>query len=120
MTETEHRSVTKSFDKLRKQIDANPRRRARVEDYKKAMLADVRKDLDLTQAVVAERLEVSQENVSQIERGEADVRLSTLNRYVKALGGRLEVRAAFPDHTVELKVGKSGGFQRRRRQAKAS
>lgn len=32
------------------------------------MLSEVRKSLDLTQAVVAERLEVTQESVSQIER----------------------------------------------------
>jgi len=120
MTESEHHAKTKSFDKLRRQIDADPDRRARVEDHKTAMLAELRRELDLTQAVIAERLEVTQENVSQIERGEADVRLSTLNRYVEALGGRLEVRAAFPNQTVELKVGKRGEFRRRRGQAKAS
>jgi transcriptional regulator with XRE-family HTH domain len=120
MTQSEHHTKTESFDELRKQIDADPDRRVRVEDHKAAMLADLRRELDLTQAAVAERLEVTQENVSQIERGEADVRLSTLNRYVEALGGRLEVRAAFPDHSVELKVGKHGEFRRRRGQAKAS
>lgn len=110
---------TKSFDKLRGQIDADLDRRARVDEHKMAMLADLRRELDLTQAVIAERLEVTQENVSQIERGEADVRLSTLNRYVEALGGRLEVRAAFPERTVELKVGKRGDLRRQRR-SKAS
>jgi hypothetical protein len=43
-----------------------------------------------------------------------------LTRYVEALGGHLEVRAAFPDHTVELEVGKGGKVRRRRTQAKAS
>lgn len=120
MTKSEHRTQTKSFDTLRRQIDADPDRRARVEDHKMAMLAELRRELDLTQAAMAERLEVTQENVSQIERGEADVRLSTLSRYVEALGGHLEVRAAFPDHSIELKVGKRGNFRRRRTQAKAS
>ena len=46
---------------------------------------ELRRYIDLTQAVVADRLDVTQEYVSQIERGEADVRLSTLSRYVEAL-----------------------------------
>jgi transcriptional regulator with XRE-family HTH domain len=120
MTESDSHAQTKSFDRLRRQIDADPKRRVRVEQHKAAMLAELRRELDLTQVVVAERLEVTQENISQIERGEADVRLSTLNRYVEALGGRLEVRAAFPEYTVELKVGRRGKFRRQRRRPKAS
>ncbi len=96
MTPAKTTKRRKRFDQLRKQIDADPARRAKVEKHKAAMLGEVRRQLDLTQAAVADRLEVTQENVSQIERGEADVRLSTLSRYVEALGGRLEIRAAFP------------------------
>lgn len=103
----------KTFDVLRRQIDIDQARRERVDEHKKAMLADVRRRLDLTQVTVAERLEVSQANVSQIERGDSDVRLSTLSRYVEALGGRLEVRAVFPDRSVELDVGKSRRGSRR-------
>lgn len=62
----------------------------------------------------ADRLDVTQENISQIERGEADVRLSTLSRYVEALGGHLEVRAAFPEETVALSVSKTATVRRRR------
>jgi transcriptional regulator with XRE-family HTH domain len=120
MSQSERHAHSRSFDKLRQQIDADPDRRASVEEHKTAMLAELRRSLDLTQAAIAERLDVTQENVSQIERGEADVRLSTLSRYVEALGGRLEVRATFPERTVELRVGKSGGLRRRRRQANAS
>lgn len=104
----------KRFSELREQIDADPKRRARVREHKAAMLAELRRELDLTQAVVADRLAVSQENVSQIERGEGDVRLSTLSRYVTALGGRLEVRATFPGQTVALKVGEAAAVRRRR------
>ena len=103
----------KSFSGLRQQIDADPERRARVEDHKAAMLGDLRRELDLTQAAIADRLNVTQENVSQIERGESDLRISTLQRYVEALGGRLEVRAAFPGHCINLNVGKSGKTAKR-------
>ncbi|MEI6726502.1 MAG: helix-turn-helix domain-containing protein [Actinomycetes bacterium] len=98
----------KSFSGLRKQIDADPERRARVEEHKSAMLGDLRRELDLTQAAIADRLNVTQENVSQIERGESDLRISTLQRYVEALGGHLEVRAEFPGHSTNLSVGKRG------------
>lgn len=116
MTTAKTTKSRNGFDELREQIDADPARRANVEAHKTAMLSELRRKLDLTQAIVADRLGVTQENVSQIERGEADVRLSTLSRYVEALGGHLEVRAAFPEETVALSVGKAATMRRRRTQ----
>jgi DNA-binding XRE family transcriptional regulator len=115
MSTTKPTRKPKRFDELRKPIQDDPARSARVEEHKAAMLGELRRKLDLTQAVVADRLDVTQENVSQIERGEADVRLSTLSRYVEALGGHLEVRAAFPDETVALNLSRKATVQRRRR-----
>lgn len=117
MTTAKTTKSRKGFDELRKQIDADPARRANVEEHKTAMLSELRRKLDLTQAIVADRLDVTQENISQIERGEADVRLSTLSRYVEALGGHLEVRAAFPEETVALSVGTAATMRRRRTQS---
>lgn len=114
MSATKTTKNRKGFDELRKQIDADPSGRANVEEHKAAMLGELRRKLDLTQAVVADRLDVTQENVSQIERGEADVRLSTLSRYIQALGGHLEVRAAFPEETVALSVSSAATMRRRR------
>ncbi|MGH2831999.1 MAG: helix-turn-helix domain-containing protein [Solirubrobacteraceae bacterium] len=115
MTSTKTTKNRKGFGELRKQIDADPARRAKVDEHKTAMLSELRRRLDLTQAVVADRLGVTQENVSQIERGDADVRLSTLSRYVEALGGQLEVRAAFAEETVTLSVAGAAATMRRRR-----
>ena len=64
-------------------------------------LAELRERRGLSQASIAEALEVSQPNVSRIER-EDDLYLSTLARYVAALGGHLEVSAIFEDETVTL------------------
>lgn len=77
-----------------------------VDTYKRLMeagvrLAEVRRRRGMSQAKLAEALEVSQPNVSRIEQ-EDDVYLSTLARYVAALGGQLEVRAIFPDETITL------------------
>lgn len=119
MSSTKPTRQPKRFDELRKPIDSDPVRSARVEEHKAAMLGELRRKLDLTQAVVADRLDVTQENVSQIERGEADVRLSTLSRYVEALGGRLEVRATFPDETVALTLGQAATIRRQRDRGKA-
>ena len=46
-------------------------------------------------------MNIPQSAVSRMER-QKDYRLSTLQRYVAALGGRLEMRAVFPDDTVDL------------------
>lgn len=59
-------------------------------------LAEMRKRLGLTQAEVAERMNVRQERVSAIERAKVDAsELRTLAAYIKALGGRLEIIADF-------------------------
>jgi DNA-binding XRE family transcriptional regulator len=64
-------------------------------------LGAVRRARRVSQATVADALDVSQPNVSRIEQ-EDDVRLSTLGRYIAALGGRLEVTAVFEDGAVPL------------------
>lgn len=66
-----------------------------------------------TQVAVAEQMNIPQSAVSRIER-QRDFRLSTLQRYVAALGGRLEVHAVFPDDTVDLNslMDASGAIQR--------
>ncbi len=95
-----------SYQKLREQIDADPNRRARVEQIMRAMrdtleLTRLREARGMTQREVAETLDVSQANISRIEH-EDDLYLSTLSSYVAALGGRLELRAVFPDEIVEI------------------
>ena len=96
--------MSRSLDRLRARIDADPARRRRVEDYKRAMrdalaLSELRESRRVTQQQVATTLRVSQSNVSRIER-EEDVYLSTLRNYVEALAGRLEVAAIFPEGKI--------------------
>ena len=50
----------------------------------------------LTQARLAKRLKIGQEGVSRIER-RSDMNISTLNKYVKAVGATLRIEARFPD-----------------------
>lgn len=95
-----------SFRKLREPIEADPKRRAHVEEIVRAMrdaleLTRLREARGMTQREVAATLAVSQANISRIEH-EDDLYLSTLSNYVAALGGRLELRAVFPDETVDI------------------
>ena len=61
-------------------------------------LSELRKQQALTQAELAERMSVSQASISQIEN-QGDVQLSTLMRYVRALGGHLRIEVDMPDGT---------------------
>ncbi|MFI5793387.1 helix-turn-helix domain-containing protein [Streptomyces sp. NPDC051677] len=59
-------------------------------------LAEMRRQLGLTQREVADRMHVRQERVSAIERGRtASTELGTVAAYVAALGGELEIVANF-------------------------
>ena len=68
---------------------------ARRRDLSSA-LAACRMDLGLSQTEVAARMGTSQSAVARLESGEADVRLSTLERYAAALGQRLDWRLEEP------------------------
>ena len=95
--------MAKSWRTIRGQRTLNE---TEVTSYRQLMdaelrLAEARRRRGVSQAVIAEALEVSQPNVSRIEQQD-DVYLSTLARYVAALGGHLEVTAVFPEETITL------------------
>lgn len=66
-------------------------------------LAELRRRQELSQEAVAQAMQVSQGRVSAIERGDvAAAELSTIRRYVAALGGRLEIVADFGDERLVI------------------
>jgi DNA-binding Xre family transcriptional regulator len=65
-------------------------------------LAELREAKDITQEALAARLEIAQSNVSRLER-RTDMLVSTLGEVVQALGGELQLIAAFPDGAVRIK-----------------
>jgi len=94
----------KRFSEIRRPV--TPERRARIDAIKEAIddaiaLSELRSMQNVTQVTLANRLGISQGNVSELERRE-DLYLSTLRNYVEALGGQLEVRAVFPEQQVVL------------------
>ncbi|CRK61579.1 transcriptional regulator, XRE family [Alloactinosynnema sp. L-07] len=66
-------------------------------------LAQLRKEVGISQAEIAERMGVSQPRVSQLENGEVgQMEVDTLSRYVTALGGKLKLVADFEDHGITV------------------
>lgn len=67
-------------------------------------LRRLREAVGLTQEELATRVEITQSQLSKLER-RADHRLSTLRRYVEALGGSLEICAIVNGRRIKLAQG---------------
>jgi transcriptional regulator with XRE-family HTH domain len=65
-------------------------------------LHELRRAREMTQVALAKQLNMVQPSVSRLER-QADLYVSTLRRYIEALGGRLEIHAVFPDLDYEIR-----------------
>jgi DNA-binding transcriptional regulator YiaG len=67
-------------------------------------LRALREAMGLTQGELAQRIEITQSQLSKMERRD-DHRISTLRRYVQALGGSLEICAVVNGKRVKLAEG---------------
>jgi len=65
-------------------------------------LAEMRRALQLSQEEIAGTLNVGQAAIAKLEK-RADMCVSTLRRFVEAMGGELEIVARFPDGEVRIK-----------------
>ena len=96
--------MARKFDELRRGM-SQERQEANAEQAAAILaamdLAELRGSLGITQEQLAERLAISQSNVSRLERRQ-DMLLSTLRAVVAAMGGELHVSAVFADGAVEL------------------
>ena len=63
----------------------------------------IREVLELTQAELARNMGISQPSVVAIEQRGNDVKLSTIKRYIEAMGGKMSIN-------IELPTGKHVGF----------
>jgi DNA-binding XRE family transcriptional regulator len=95
---------TRKFRELVKAMPAARQRRIASGVRQSLMsmpLGEIRKARQMTQAKLADALGVNQGEVSKIEH-RTDIYLSTLAEYVEALGGKLEIRAVFPDREMQI------------------
>ncbi len=98
--------MAKNFRDLEREALADPKRRANIEREKALLLGairlyELRKARGLSQTELAKRLGVTQKRVSAIKRAQ-DLNISTLQRYVAALGGRLRADVEFNDETISF------------------
>lgn len=97
--------MAKPFRDLIKNLPAD--RHERINAETEALIAEyevlkaLRADRGLTQIELASIMGVRQASISKIEN-QQDIHLSTLQKYVEALGGQLEIRVNFPDHSISL------------------
>jgi transcriptional regulator with XRE-family HTH domain len=91
------KTLTEVMDRL------PPARRARIEAATSVeaaeimTLREVRKAFRLSQESMAKALDMEQESVSRLER-RTDLLLSTMRKYIAAMGGSLKLVAEFPHH----------------------
>jgi len=81
-------------------------RKHRIEAKKQELLNDIdlqnlRQALELTQSQLADTLKVNQAAVSKMEN-QSDMYISTLRRFLGAMGGTLKIVAEFPDHEIVI------------------
>src|ERR1700683_3003137 len=91
--------MARNYKELQEKMDPASRidNQRRVRDELQRMALDeLRSAKRLTQADMAEMLDVPQSSISRIER-RADMYLSTLRNYIHAMGGVLQIQAIFPD-----------------------
>lgn len=103
---------TKRWDELTRELREQPgdeermaAARARLAEEEATYfrhLHELRRAREMTQVALAKQLNMVQPAVSRLER-QADLYVSTLRRYIEALGGRLEIHAVFPDLDCEIR-----------------
>ncbi|MFK3658991.1 helix-turn-helix domain-containing protein [Scandinavium sp. NPDC088450] len=77
--------------------EAQRRVAEKVEELRQVViLTQLREELNLSQAQLAEAMGVKQPTVARMEQPDNDPRLSTLKRYVAALGGELTIDVTLP------------------------
>ena len=86
----------KSYEEVMASLSHEERERVEARTAELITLHEMRAAVQKTQKQVAQALGVGQDSVSRIE-SRSDMLLSTLRRYVEAMGGTLALVAQFPD-----------------------
>jgi transcriptional regulator with XRE-family HTH domain len=94
------------FRTIREKMD--PERQERIRKRTEELLAELplqelRQARALSQQELAEVLGLNQATVSKLEC-RTDMYLSSLRRFVEAMGGELEISASFPDGKVRIQL----------------
>jgi DNA-binding XRE family transcriptional regulator len=88
--------MAKKLEQLLADLPAQRRVAVEARAGNLATLKDLRQAVEQTQQDLAATLGVGQDTISRLEK-RSDMLLSTLRRYVEAMGGSLELVAQFPN-----------------------
>jgi len=94
------------FRKIREKM--SPERQERIQARTQELLdelplQELRQARALSQEELAEVLGLNQATISKLER-RTDMYLSSLRRFVEAMGGELEISASFPEGKVRIQL----------------
>ena len=87
------------WSEIRRPLSAEREAAVRAEvqaEVERMRLPELRKMRNLSQTTLAKLLDISQGDVSKLER-RTDMYLSTLRSYIEAAGGKLQIVAQFPN-----------------------
>jgi transcriptional regulator with XRE-family HTH domain len=109
--------MARSFDELVKRT-ASPTTRRRAarrtrELLAELLLSEIRKLAGRSQRELADTLGIRQPSLSKLENQD-DMQISTLQRIVEALGGKVQILARFPQETVRVKQFDRPGWRKPR------
>jgi transcriptional regulator with XRE-family HTH domain len=94
-------------------VSAGRARRSKDAVVGSATLAILRERAGFTQGALATKLDVRQGNISKIE-ARGDMRLSTLEHYLEAIGAKLELRAIVGRDVFVIDIEETRGQKRPR------
>jgi transcriptional regulator with XRE-family HTH domain len=96
--------MPKSFNVLREKLPVASRQRIEKQvqlALKDMPLAELRQARQFTQQQIAKTLKIKQASVSKMEN-QTDMYLSTIRKYIEAMGGELEIIAKFPEGSIKV------------------
>lgn len=97
--------MAKSFKNLRDKMSPESKNLSAEISQKlseEIRLTELRNALGINQEELGELLDKKQAAISRLER-RSDMHISTLREFIKALGGKLEIIATFPDASYHIK-----------------
>jgi transcriptional regulator with XRE-family HTH domain len=96
--------MAKKFKTLREKMSPEAQKRAKEGTalmLKGMPLSELRKARALSQETLSQTMDVKQPEISKLEK-RTDAYISTLRRYIEAMGGSLKITAQFPEGNVEI------------------
>jgi len=96
--------MAKSFSKLRSTMPDSAQKKSKqkaITLMKEMPLNELRAAKKMSQVDMAEALNKEQANISRLEKN-TDMYISSLKKYIEAMGGKLDIVASFPDGQVKI------------------